>query len=88
MDELLGAVGLTALGSLLAAMAVSARFGDFLLPILLFPLVLPVLILGSQMTDLALAGLPIARFQWGVLALYDWIFGLIGYFVFDYVLED
>ena len=84
----LGAIGLTVLGSLLSALAINARFPEFLLPILLFPLALPVLWFASQMTKSALADEPIGALSWGVLALYDGVFGLIGYFVFDYVLED
>ena len=84
----LGAVGLAALGTLLAGMSIAVRFREFLLPVLLFPLVLPVLVLTSRITAEALgAGAP-PRLWWGALALYDWVFALIGYFVFDYVLED
>ncbi len=84
----LGAVGLSALGSLLSAMSMFVRFRDFLFPILLFPLVLPLLVFTSQMTATALRGEPISSVSWSALALYDWIFVWIGYFVFDYVLED
>jgi len=85
---LLGAVGLAAVGTLLSAMASSARFREFLLPVLLFPLVLPVLVLASRMTAAALGGDAIPVGWWGWLALYDWVFVLISYFVFEYVLED
>ncbi len=84
----LGALGLAALGTLLAAMSVAARFREFLLPILLFPLILPVLVVASHATAAALDGLPVERLWWGALVLYDWIVLLVGYFVFDYVLED
>ena len=84
----LGALGLTATGSLLSAMAMAVRLREFLLPLLLFPLVLPVLVVASLMTGRALAGEPSGAALWGGFALYDWVFGLIGYFVFDYVLED
>ncbi len=84
----LGAIGLTTTGSLLSAMSMAVRFREFLLPILLFPLALPVLVFASQMTSDALAGDPIGAGSWGALALYDWVFCLIGYFVFDFLLED
>jgi len=41
---LLGSIGYVAVGTLLSTMAVQARTRDILLPILLFPLVIPVLI--------------------------------------------
>ena len=85
---ILGAAGLSALGSLLSAMSMFVRFRDFLFPILLFPLVLPLLVFASRMTATALEGGAISGLSWSALALYDWIFGWIGYFVFDYVLED
>ncbi len=85
---LLGALGLAVVGTLLSALASAARFREFLLPVLLFPLVLPVLILASLMTGEALAGGQIPGAWWGWLALYDWAFLLIAYFVFDFVLED
>jgi heme exporter protein B len=69
-------------------MSMFVRFRDFLFPILLFPLVLPLLVFASQMTETALRGETIRGLSWSVLALYDWIFIWIGYFVFDYVLED
>ena len=81
----LGAAGLASIGTLLSAMATSSRFREFLLPVLLFPLILPVLVLAARATENALAGRPT---ETGVLALYDWVFILITYFVFDYTMED
>ena len=85
---LLGALGLAALGTLLSAMSVAVRFREFLLPVLLFPLVLPVLVFASRITAEALAGREAPGQLWAAFVLYDWVFALIGYFVFDYVLED
>jgi heme exporter protein B len=84
----LGGIGLAAVGTLLAALSLAARFREFLLPVLLFPLVLPVLVLASRITGLALAEREIPDVYWAMLALYDWVFVLIGYFVFDSVLEE
>jgi heme exporter protein B len=85
---LLGTAGLALIGTLLAGMSLGVRFRDFLLPVLLFPLVLPVLVIASRLTADALAGLPSPERWWGILGLYDWVFALAGYFLFDYVLED
>ncbi len=84
----LGAAGLSAVGTLLSGMAISARFREFLFPILLFPLVLPVVVIAARVTGAALEGAEVPTLWWGALGLYAWVFGLIGYFVFDYVLED
>ena len=85
---LLGAVGLAAVGTLLSALSIGVRFREFLLPVLLFPLVLPILVFASRITAEALAGRDVPAQLWWAFSLYDWVFALIGYFVFDYVLED
>jgi len=85
---LLGALGLAAVGTLLSALSVGVRFREFLLPVLLFPLVLPILVFASSITADALAGRDVSAQLWWTFSLYDWVFALIGYFVFDYVLED
>jgi heme exporter protein B len=85
---LLGTAGLSVVGTLLAGLSLGVRFREFLLPVLLFPLVLPVLVISSRLTANALDGLPSPDAWWGVLALYDWVFALVGYFVFDFVLEE
>ncbi|MBW2282252.1 MAG: heme exporter protein CcmB [Deltaproteobacteria bacterium] len=85
---LLGAAGLASVGTLLSALSATARFREFLLPVLLFPLILPVLVFASQATADALAEGAVRGLHWGALALYAWVFTLAGYFVFDHVLED
>jgi heme exporter protein B len=84
----LGAVGLAAVGTLLSALSIGVRFREFLLPVLLFPLVLPILVFASKITAESLAGRSVSAQVWWAFSLYDWVFALIGYFVFDYVLED
>ena len=84
----LGAAGLASIGTLLSALSASARFREFLLPLLLFPLILPVLVFASRATADALATGRVEGLYWGALALYAWTFMLAGYFVFDHVLED
>jgi heme exporter protein B len=85
----LGAVGLSCVGTLFSMMAASARFRELLLPLMLFPLALPLLVYASRATSelLFLSG-SVPTTSWGFLLLYDWIFALLGYFVFDYVLEE
>lgn len=84
----LGAGGLSAIGTLFAAIATQARNREFLLPILLLPLMLPVLVIGSKSILEVLESRPIPSLWWGVLGLYVWVFLLLGYFTFDHVLED
>ena len=85
---LLASMGVSALGTLLSAIATRARNREFLLPLLLLPLMLPVLVVASKATLEALESRPIPGVWWGVLGLYAWIFLLVGYFTFESVMDD
>jgi heme exporter protein B len=87
----LGDLGLAAIGTLVAALAVRTRARDLLGPLLALPLLVPVAIGAARATSPLLAlthpGGPPARWL-ATLALYDLVFGLIAYAVFDFLLED
>jgi len=87
---LLGSLGYTAVGTLLATMSVQTRTRDMLLPILLFPLVLPVLIAAVKASGGILAGDDAASIMsWvNVLIAYDIIFAAIAFMVFDFVVQE
>ncbi len=85
-------LGLAALGTLISSMAVNSRARDLLVPLILLPLVVPLMIAATAATGRLLdeAGPDFERFgTWLlVLALYDGIFCLVGYAVFEFLLED
>lgn len=86
----LGSIGYVAVGTLLASMAVQTRTRDILLPILLFPLVIPVLLSAVRASTGFLEGLPMAEI-WGslnLLVVYDLIFISLAFMFFDYVVEE
>jgi heme exporter protein B len=87
---LLGSIGYVVVGTLLAAMAVQARTRDILLPILLFPVILPVLVAAVKATTGILEGLPLEDYQaWlNLLIAYDVIFLGVAIVSFDYVVEE
>jgi len=85
---LLGALGLSAAGTLFAAMAVRAQHHEFLLPLLLFPLMLPILVMASRATARGLEGQAVSSGELGFLGVYAWILLVVGFLVFDYVLEE
>jgi heme exporter protein B len=87
---LLGSIGYVAVGTLLAAMAVQARTRDILLPILLFPVVLPVILAAVKASTGFLDGIPIDEIRpWlNLLIAYDIIFSAVAFMVFDYVVEE
>jgi heme exporter protein B len=80
---LLADIGICAVGTLLAAMAVAGRARELLLPLLFLPLALPILIGGVGAT---VAGEP-ARYL-GFLALYDLIFAILAWATFEYVVTE
>jgi heme exporter protein B len=86
----LGALGYAAVGTLLASLAVHSRSRDVMLPILLFPVAVPVLIAAVRATGGVLAGSEWAEISpWINLLLgYDVIFVAIAFMVFDYVVEE
>jgi heme exporter protein B len=85
-------VGLAATGTLISSMAVNSRARDLLGPLVLLPLVVPLMIAatGASRHLLEAGGPAYDRFgTWlAVLGLYDLIFLLVGYAVFDFLLED
>ena len=87
---LLGSVGYVAVGTLLASMAVQTRTRDVLLPILLFPVVIPVVIASVKGSGGFLQGIPLDEIMpWiNLLIVYDVIFTAVAFMVFDYVVEE
>ncbi len=87
---LLGSWGYVAVGTLLASMAVQARTRDVLLPILLFPVAIPVLVAAVKASNGFLTGAAWADIlPWiNILIVYDVIFTAVAFMVFDYVVEE
>jgi heme exporter protein B len=87
---LLGSIGYVAVGTLLASMAVQTRTRDVLLPILLFPLVIPVLIAAVKASTGILEALPMDQISpWiNLLIVYDVIFTAASFMLFDYIVEE
>jgi heme exporter protein B len=85
---LLGTLGFSSIGTLLAAMAANSRAREVLLPLLLFPLTVPVLISTVKATGQALGGADDGHPWLGLLAAFDAIFLTISFLVFEYVIES
>jgi heme exporter protein B len=86
----LGSIGLVAVGTLFAAMSVNTRIREVLLPVLMFPLAAPVLISGVRAMLGVLAGGSLGSVLPGlrILAVFDVIFVVVGYVIFEFVLEE
>ena len=87
---LLGSAGLSAPGTLYAAMTSQARAKQTLLPLLLFPLVVPVLLASVRATSLLLLGDPMGQLaSWTLLLLcFDAIHWALCGLLFGRVVED
>lgn len=87
---LLGSIGYVGVGTLLAAMSVQTRTRDMLLPILLFPVVIPVILSAVKASGGFLEGLPFEEIlsPLSLLIAYDIIFIAVAFMVFDSVVEE
>ncbi len=87
---LIGTLGFTAVGTILSAISVNTKLREVLLPLILFPVILPVLINAVEATSIILNGpdygalkLPLT-----VMSVFTLVFGTASYLLFEYVLED
>jgi len=87
---LLGSEGYVAVGTLLSSMAIQARTRDILLPILLFPVVIPLVVAAVKATGGYLQGFEMSEIQpWiNLLITYDVVFTAVAFMVFDSVVEE
>lgn len=87
---LLGSEGYVAVGTLLAAMSVQTRTRDVLLPILLFPVVIPVLVAAVKASSGFLTAAPVDEIMpWiNLLLVFDVVFTAIAFMVFEFVVEE
>jgi heme exporter protein B len=87
---LLGVGAYTSLGTLLAALSIQARTRDILLPVLLFPLALPILIAAVEASRGVLSGQSMGELQsWFLLLLAcNILFNAAGLMFFEAILEE
>ena len=86
-----GTVGFAAVGTLFAAMLVRAHSRDVLLPILLYPITVPVIIAGVRGTAAILAAEPAleaARVWLSLLVFFDAVFVTLALWVFAPVMSE
>ncbi len=87
---LLGVTGYAVVGTLLSSMAVQARTRDILLPILLFPVILPLLVAAVKCTGSLLDGVALGELSgWlSFILVYDVIFSALALMTFDFIVEE
>jgi heme exporter protein B len=86
----LGSTGYVAVGTLLSSMAVQTRTRDVLLPVLLFPVIVPVLLAAVKASGGFLQNISMDEIRpWlNILIAYDIIFTAVAFMVFDYIVEE
>ena len=86
-----GTVGFAAVGTLFAAMLVRARSRDVLLPVLLYPITVPVIIAGVRGTAALLQAdvdLPMARAWLSMLVFFDVVFITLSLWTFEPLMTE
>ncbi len=85
-----GTLGFTSVGTLLSAIAANTRMREILLPLLLFPVVLPILINAVEATNIILNTVDYRalKLPLTVMSAFTILFATISYLLFEYVLED
>jgi heme exporter protein B len=87
---ILGTFGFIFVGTLLSALTVNTRTREILLPVILFPILIPVILSAVTATGTLLSSGEISEI-WGelqILAIYDIIFFIVAQLVFEYTIED
>ncbi len=86
-----GTIGFAAVGTLFAAMLVRARSRDVMLPVLLYPITVPVIIAGVRGTAALLqpeGGEPMARAWLAMLVFFDVVFITLALWTFEPVMTE
>lgn len=87
----LGTLGYASVGTLFAAMLVRARTRDVMLPILLYPITIPVIIAGVRGTSALLASPvdePVAMLWIGLLSFFDVVFVTLSLWTFEPLMTE
>jgi len=88
---LLADAGIAVVGTLIGALGIQTRARELIVPILALPLMIPLAIAAARATSPLLleAGVQALPGRWLlVLGLYDLVFGLLAFAVFDFLLEE
>ncbi|HYD47624.1 MAG TPA: heme exporter protein CcmB [Terriglobales bacterium] len=86
----LGVVGVAAVGTLFAAIAVNTRAREIMLPLLMLPLIVPIFLAGIRVTSKLLLGQDVSAVApWlNLMVGFDVIFLVVGWLAFEYVVSE
>lgn len=83
---LLGVIGISVVGSVFAATLLKVRSRDVLLPVILYPLLVPLFVAGTETTSMLVAEIPNLNRAWywiEFLAVYDAAFLVLSLWIFE-----
>ncbi len=84
----LATLGMSAIGTLFSAMLVNIRMKDVLMPLLTFPILVPLLIAAVSLTRSYITGTDVQTYWFKMLVSYDVIFMTAGFILYEYLLEE
>lgn len=87
---LLGTLGFILVGTLFSALTVNMRTREILLPVILFPIILPLIISAVEATRKVLTTGDLSGImnEIRILVVYDIVFFIAAQLVFEYIIED
>ncbi|GAK56049.1 heme exporter protein CcmB [Candidatus Vecturithrix granuli] len=90
MIFLLGTLGFVGIGTLFAFISTNTRMREVMLPLLLFPIILPILLAAVKSTGKILAQKPWIeiRFELQFLIVFDLVFLGLALLLFEYIIEN
>ena len=85
-----GTLGFAAVGTLLASISSGSRLREVLLPLILYPVWIPILVASVQATGAVLTGKPLSEAgDWlTLIGVFDLVFRGVGFLFFEAVLEE
>jgi heme exporter protein B len=86
----LGTYGFAVLGTLFSIISVKSKTREVMLPILLLPIIIPIVLSAIQSMNIFIKGDEISdSFKWlQLISIFDIVFTLVIYIIFDYVIEE
>ena len=84
----LGSLGLTAVGTLFAAISVRTRYREVMLPLLMLPVLMPILIGAVRATAALFDGATAPADALRLLVVFDAVYLIVSFLVFEYVLGE
>lgn len=87
---ILATIGFICVGTLFAAISIGIKRGEMMLPLLLFPVEVPVIISAVKATGMILDGRPLVDYSmWlKVLIVFDLIYIMVSFVTFDFLIEE